>query len=190
MMESIVVICGNAKQYPFGIVRLQGSIDALKADTAFNGGNYTSPPVKGLRAIAMHYRGWAISPAALERDAFDGMGDKKREETLKSYSDVFLGFDANNLVSQAETWKRHNVADSPGFGGKLEPALRSIKAKVLLMPSTTDQYFPLADAVYESKMIADATVTPIESVQGHTAGGGADPAAAKFIDQTLKQFLK
>ena len=49
MMESIVVICGNAKQYPFGIVQLQGLIKALKADAEFMDGNYTRPPESGLR---------------------------------------------------------------------------------------------------------------------------------------------
>ena len=60
--------------------------------------------------------------------------------------------DANNLISQARTWQRHNVGDTPGFGGDHERALRSIKAQVLYMPCETDLYFPIGDARYESRV--------------------------------------
>ena len=48
MTGGAVVICSNAKQYPFGIVRLQSAIAALNADGTFNDGKYTTPPIKGL----------------------------------------------------------------------------------------------------------------------------------------------
>ncbi len=40
MVEVAVAICGNAKEYPFGIVRLEGAKSALMADSAWNGGRY------------------------------------------------------------------------------------------------------------------------------------------------------
>jgi peroxiredoxin len=189
MMESIVVICGNAKQYPFGIVRLQGSISALKADAEFMDGNYTHPPEKGLRAMGMHYRAWTRSPEAWPRDLFDNLSEQEVEQFLESISDGFLSRDANNLLSQAETWKRHDVGDTKGFGGNLEQALTSIQARVLLMPSTSDQYFPLTDAVFESNLITGAELLPLLSVFGHTAGGGTDPDATNFMDAAIKEFL-
>src|SRR3954447_9267072 len=131
MMESVVVICGNAKQYPFGIVRLQGSIAALKADAEFKDGHYTRAPEKGLRAMSMHYRAWTRSPEAWPRDLFDNMSEQELEQTLESLSEGFLAADANNLLSQAETWKRHDVGDTKGLGGNLEKALGSIQARVL-----------------------------------------------------------
>jgi peroxiredoxin len=188
-MESIVVVCGNAKQYPFGIVRLQGSIKALKADAEFMDGNYMRPPDKGLRAMSMHYRAWTRSPEAWPRDLFDNLSDQELEQTLESLSEGFLAADANNLLSQAETWKRHDVGDTKGFGGNLEMALGSIQARVLLMPSTSDQYFPLTDAVFESKLITGVKLLPIQSVFGHTAGGGTDPEATKAIDAAITEFL-
>ena len=141
MMESIVVICGNAKQYLFESVQLQGLIKALKADAEFMDGNYTRPPESGLRAMSMHYRAWTRSPDAWPRDLFDDLSEQELEQALESLSDGFLGADANNLLSQAETWKRHDVGDTKGFGGKLQRALGSIQARVLLMPSSSDQCF-------------------------------------------------
>jgi homoserine O-acetyltransferase len=189
VMESIVVICGNAKQYPFGIVRLQVSIKALKADAEFMDGNYTRLPDKGLRALSMHHRAWTRSPEAWPRDLFDNLSDQEVEQALESLSEGFHTADANNLLSQAETWKRHDVGDTKGFGGNLQKALGSIQARVLLMPSTSDQYFPLTDAVFEAKLIPGAKLRPIQSVFGHTAGGGTDPVATTAMDVTIKEFL-
>lgn len=189
MMEAIVVVCSNAKQYPFGIVRLQGSITALKADGEFNDGNYTHPPEKGLRAMSMHYRAWTRSPSAWPRDLFDDLNQQQLEQTLTSFSGGFLSLDANNLLSQAETWKRHDVGDSAGFEGSVENALRSIKARVLLLPTTTDQYFPQSDSLFESQFIQHVELLPIETVFGHTGGGGTDPDATKAIDLAIGAFF-
>src|SRR5471030_1624662 len=52
-MDRIVATSGTAKTYGHGIVRLEGQIAALTADQTFNGGDYTSPPTKGLEAFGM-----------------------------------------------------------------------------------------------------------------------------------------
>src|SRR5216684_4580254 len=57
----IVATSGTAKTYPHGIVRLEGEIAALTADVAFRGGDYTSPPVKGLEAFGMVWAAWLYS---------------------------------------------------------------------------------------------------------------------------------
>lgn len=189
MMESIAVIGGNAKQYPFGIVRLQGSIRALKADASFQNGEYMSPPVEGLKAMAMHYRAWTRSPAAWDRDMFDGMTTVQREQLLDQMSQGFLSLDANNLISQAETWKNHDVGRTPGVAD-LSAALQSIQCIVLLMPTSTDQYFPVADSGFEATMIPNATVHVIETIHGHTGGGGSDDDATKQINEQLLGLLK
>jgi homoserine O-acetyltransferase len=77
--------------------------------------------------------------------------------------------DPNNLISQARTWQRHNVGDTPGFNGDHERALASIKARVLYMPCETDLYFPIGDAKYENQFIKNVTLTPIPSLWGHSA---------------------
>jgi homoserine O-acetyltransferase len=189
-VPAIVVICGNAKQYPFGIIRLQGSITALKADSVWNNGHYTMPPEKGLRAMSMHYMAWVRSAAAWDRDLFKGFTPEEVELFLRDLEGLFECKDANDLLSQAETWKRHDIGDTPGFGDELEKALGAIKAKVLLMPSTTDQYFPLADNKYESQFIPNVKFVPIETIFGHTGGGGSDEEATKFISRTIDEFLR
>src|ERR1700740_2364703 len=48
----IVATAGTAKTYPHGVVRLEGQIAAITADAAFQNGDYTAPPTKGLEAFA------------------------------------------------------------------------------------------------------------------------------------------
>src|SRR5580704_13839117 len=57
----IVATSGTAKTYPHGVVRLEGQIAALTADAAFQDGDYTTPPTKGLEAFAMVWTGWLFS---------------------------------------------------------------------------------------------------------------------------------
>jgi len=187
--DQIVAYCGTAKTYPHGVVRLEGAISALTADAAFADGNYTSPPLKGLTAWSRHWAGWVFSQEWWRRELF-----KPRWPSVDAVLDERTGRDAvrdaNNLISQARTWQRHNVGDTPGFDGDHERALRSIQARVLYMPGETDLYFPPGDARYESEFIRGVTLVPIPSLWGHSAGSGGNPADNDFIDAQIRQFLK
>jgi homoserine O-acetyltransferase len=87
------------------------------------------------------------------------------------------------------TWEMHNVGTTPGFGADVEKALGSIKVPFLYMPSETDLYFPLTDAKYEAGFMKTVTLKPIPSLWGHPAGAAADPADAKFLNETIGKFL-
>jgi homoserine O-acetyltransferase len=97
--------------------------------------------------------------------------------------------DANDYILQARTWERHDVGTTPGFGGDVEKALRSIKAPLLYMPSETDLYFPVGDAKYEAPFIPKGVLMPIPSLWGHTAGAASNPADAKFLNENIGKFL-
>ena len=87
------------------------------------------------------------------------------------------------------TWQTHNIGDTPGFNGDFEAALRSIQARVLMMPSATDLYFPPEDAESESTMIPNAELVTIPSVWGHGAGRGVNPEDIDFLNEAIKDFL-
>ena len=113
-----------------------------------------------------------------------------------TFDQVWQGFrkrfsaDANNYILQARTWQRHDVGTTPGFNGDTEKALRSIKARVLYMPSETDLYFPMSDARHEQAFIPRVTFMPIPSLWGHTAGAASNPADLKFLNENVAKFLK
>ena len=189
MVEAAVAICGNAKEYPFGIVRLEGAKSALMADSAWNEGRYDEPPEVGLKALARHWATWGVSQEWWRRETYRELGYASIEQRLLAAEASWLRRDANNLLWQAKVWQRHNVGDTPGFGSDFEKALRSIKARVLLMPSETDLYFPVADAEYESRFIPEATLVPIPSIWGHGAGAGRGPGDAEFLNRAIADFL-
>src|SRR5262245_49275998 len=145
--DAIVPYCGTAKTYPHGVVRLEGAIRALTAYAAFNDGNYTWPPIKGLTAWSRHWAGWVWSQEWWRRELFKPQF-KTVDEVLANRTARDAVRDANNLIAQARTWQRHNVGDTRGFGGDVERALSSIKARVLYMPCETDLYFAIGDFRY------------------------------------------
>jgi homoserine O-acetyltransferase len=190
MVEAVVAICGNAKEYPFGVVRLEGAKSALMADSTWNGGRYDKPPEVGLKALARHWASWGVSQEWWRRETYRELGYDSIEAWLQQAEAGWLSRDANNVLWQAKMWQRHNVGDTPGFGGDFEKALRSIKARVLFMPSETDLYFPVADSEFEARLISGARLAVIPSVWGHGAGAGRGPGDAEFLNRTIKEFLQ
>ena len=186
----IVATAGTAKTHPHGIVRLEGQIAALTADPSFNGGDYTAQPAKGLEAFGMVWAAWLYSQEWWRRELWRSATVTTFEQAVARFRTRFIpGADANNLIVQARTWERHDVGSTPGFGGDMEKALRSIKVPLLYMPSETDLYFPVGDARYEAAFIPGVRLTPIPSLWGHTAGAASNPADAKFLNETIGRFL-
>jgi len=186
----MVATSGTAKTYPHGIVRLEGQIAALMADPAFQAGDYTAPPRKGLEAFGMVWAAWLYSQEWWRRELW--RAGSPPGTTFEQVSNRFrtrFSADANDYILQARTWERHDVGATPGFGGDVERALRSIKVPVLYMPSETDLYFPIGDARYEAPFIAKCTLMPIPSLWGHTAGAASNPADAKFLNDNIGRFL-
>ncbi len=186
--DAIVAYCGAAKTYPHGAVRLESAIAALTADAAFNGGDYTAPPMKGLTAWAHHWSSWVVSQEWWRRELFKPQ-QATAAEALRAELERQLARDPNNMIAQARTWQRHNVGDSPGFGGDHERALQSIRARVLYMPSSTDLYFPIGDAEYESRFIPNVTFRPIPTLWGHRSGAGRSVEDNAFLNREIAAFL-
>ena len=190
--DRIVATAGTAKNYPHGVVRLEGQIAALTADAAFMEGNYKTPPTKGLQAFAVVWTGWLYSQEWWRKELWRARAKPGTtfEQILTNYRTHFIdGADANDLILQMRTWQYHDVGTTAGFGGNVEQALRSIRVPVLYMPSETDLYFPLGDARYEATFIPGVSLVPIPSLWGHTAGAASNPADAEFLNGHIRDFL-
>jgi homoserine O-acetyltransferase/O-succinyltransferase len=190
--DKIVATSGTAKTYGHGIVRLEGQIAALTADAAFQNGDYTAPPTKGLEAFATVWTAWLFSQEWWRKELWreGAPAGITFEQVLHEYRTNFIpGADANNLILQMRTWEKQDVGATPGFNGDVEKALRSIKVPFLYMPSETDLYFPVTDARYEASFMSTVTLTPIPSLWGHTAGAGPNPVDLKFLNEKIGAFL-
>jgi homoserine O-acetyltransferase/O-succinyltransferase len=191
-MDRIVATSGTAKTYGHGIVRLESQIAALTTDPAFKDGDYTAEPEKGIQAFSLVWTAWLFSQEWWRQELWktEEPAGTTFQQVVEHYRTHFIpGADANNLILQMRTWEQNDVGATPGFGGDEQKALRSIKAKVLFMPSETDLYFPLTDARYEAQFIPHCTLSPIPSLWGHPAGAGASPADEAFLNQRIAAFL-
>jgi homoserine O-acetyltransferase/O-succinyltransferase len=188
--DRIVATSGTAKTYAHGFVRLEGQIAALTADVAFKGGDYTAPPARGLEAFGTVWAAWLYSQEWWRKELWRSTmpAGTTFEQALNRYRTRFSA-DANDYILQAHTWERHDVGTTPGFGGDVEKALRSIKVPLLYMPSETDLYFPIGDARYEAGFIPGVSLMPIPSLWGHTAGAASNPADGKFLNDNIGRFL-
>jgi homoserine O-acetyltransferase/O-succinyltransferase len=190
--DRIVATSGTAKTYPHGMVRLEGQIAALTADAAFQGGDYKTPPAKGIEAFGLVWAAWLYSQEWWRKELWrpTAQPGATYEQVMARIRTGFARNDANDMILQARTWERHDVGTSAGFGGDVEKALQSIKVPLLYMPSETDLYFPVGDARYEAAFIPGVTLTPIPSLWGHTAGAASNPADGKFLNENIGRFLK
>jgi homoserine O-acetyltransferase len=190
-IDAIVATSGTAKCYGHGYVRLEGQIAAITTDPAWQGGDYTTAPVKGLEAFGLVWAGWLYSQEWWRQELWRSSmpAGTTFDQAWQAFRKRFSA-DANDYILQARTWQRHDVGTTPGFDRDTERALRSIRARVLYMPSETDLYFPLTDARYERTFIANVTFTPIPSLWGHTAGAASNPADLKFLNEHIARFLR
>ena len=189
-MDAIVATSGTAKCYGHGYVRLEGQIAALTTDPAWQNGDYTAPPSRGLEAFGLVWAGWLYSQEWWRQELWrtNSPAGTTFEQTWQAFRKRFNA-DANDYILQARTWQHHDVGTTPGFDGNVEKALRSIKARVLYMPSETDLYFPVTDARFEQAFIPRVTFTPIPSLWGHTAGAASNPTDLRFLNDRIAAFL-
>lgn len=164
---------------------------AIELDADFHGGFYVNPPHRGLRVAARIYAAWGFS---------QGFFRHKLDETALGYASLedflvdfwegwFLKRDANNLLAHIWTGQQADISANLRYGGDLDKALAAITADTIIMPCSSDLYFPPADAAYEAERIARAELRILSSPWGHVAGEGLNDADTVFIEQAIRDLL-
>jgi homoserine O-acetyltransferase len=191
MVQRACPFCGSSKTSEHNIVFLEGVKAALTADDAFRGGWYEEKPAKGLRAAARVYAGWGFSQAFYWDQVYKELGYSDLEDFLVAFWEGFFldRRDPNNLLTMLWTWQKGDIGKTPGFDGDHVKALKSIKAKTIVLPAEKDLYFPPEDEEYAVSHMPNAELRVIPGVWGHFAGGGANPVDIKYIDDILKELL-
>ena len=139
MVKSILPFCASAKTSIHNHVFLEGVKAALVADKNWNNGDYKSPPVAGLKAFGRVYAGWAFSQDFYREKLYKKLGFKNVEELLKNWAnDHAKNWDANNLLSKLKTWQLNDISKGPIYKNNYIKALKSIRAKTILMPCNQD----------------------------------------------------
>jgi len=187
----IAVVCGAARCAPHNHVFIEGAKAALMADPGYRDGVFTERPVRGFRAMGRVYAGWALSQTFYRDELWRTLGASSLEDYLvTAWETTFARRDPADLLAQFWTWQHGDISANPLYGGDLAKALRSIKARTLLMPGDQDLYFQVEDNRLELQHLREAELKPIPSAWGHRAGNPVNqPDDRAFIDAQVKALL-
>jgi len=191
MVKSILPFCASAKTSIHNHVFLEGVKAALVADKNWNNGDYKSPPIAGLKAFGRVYAGWAFSQDFFREELFKKLGFKTVEELLQDWeNDHVKNWDANNLLAKLKTWQTADISSGPIYNNDFQKALKSIKARTILMPCNQDLYFRTKDNEFEAKYIPNSVLKPIDSPFGHCAANpGNDKNFELQLDKNISELL-
>lgn len=184
----ICAVCTSARTSPHNQLFLEGLRAALTTDAGWNGAYFKERPLRGLKAFARIYAGWAMSQAFYRENMWAEAGFASREDYVtRAWEGNFLRRDPMDLLSMVQTWMQSDISDNNVFGGNLEVALRAIKAPSIIMPSTTDLYFTLEDSRIEAALMPNAELRPIRSDWGHRAG---NPQHSRGDEAVIRQAVQ
>ncbi|KAJ3571042.1 hypothetical protein NP233_g4010 [Leucocoprinus birnbaumii] len=171
---------------------IDGPRSALLASVDYQEGHYTSPPQRGIRALARAYCPWAYGQTFFREKKYlmNGQFPDLNSFMREHWEAGMLLWDANDLVTLFHTWEMGDVSKMCDHGG-LAKCLAGITAKGLIMPCKTDLYFTPEDSEYEVACMPNtAKLAVIPSVWGHIAGNGSNPDDFEFMKAEIQKFLE
>lgn len=181
-VERLCAVCTSAKTSPHNKVFLEGIRAVLTSDAAYQHGHFVERPVAAIRAFGRVYAGWAMSQAFYRERLWEGIGFASLEDYLvRAWEGNFLRRPAEDLLSMIDTWYQSDISDNAIYKGDLAKALGAIKARAIIMPSTTDLYFTEHDSAVETKQMPNAELRPIQSIWGHRAGNPIQSAEDQAV---------
>jgi homoserine O-acetyltransferase/O-succinyltransferase len=184
----ICAVCTSARTSPHNKVFLEGIRATLTAVAAWRDGRFVERPVRALRAFARVYAGWAMSQAFYRERLWERVGFASLEDYLvRAWEGNFLRRHGEDLLSMIDTWYQSDISDNTLYNGDLARALGAITARAIIMPSTTDLYFTLADSEVETRLMPNAELRPISSIWGHRAG---NPVQCPEDEATLRSAVQ
>jgi homoserine O-acetyltransferase len=190
----IIVVCSSARTAEHNKVFLSGLLRTFEAAPEHLGrGRFSEEPRLTLRAIGHIYAGWALSQDFYrEKLHLTALGAPDLDTYLKNdWEASFARRRAANCYAQLVTWYNGDISANPIYEGDYERALKTIKARVLLLPGETDLYFRIADNALEMEHLTSAELSPIPSIWGHRAGNPAViPADNAFLKAAVRRWLE
>ena len=191
MVDAILPYAGAARCSPINYAFLDGPKAALQADAAWNDGNYSSPPEKGLRAFGRVYVAWAYSHDFFGGALYRRVGFATLEDFVRDWEDDHLKWDANNLLAKIWIWQHGDISDNQIYAGDFKRALQAIDARAIVMPCSSDMYFAPSDNEAEVTLMRHAKLRVFNSPWGHCAASpGRLPEFQRVLDNAAAELLE
>ena len=189
-VHRVGALAGTARIYQHCAIFVQTLVDALTSDPGYAGGWYgDSAEVRGgLQRHAGLFALHVLSNDFWTGEHWRGLGFSSPEDFVIGFLEAyFQPMDAGDLLTQAWKWQHGDV--SRHTGGDLAAALGRITARPVVMPISTDKFFPPEDCAAEQELIPGSTLRVIEDVHGHAALFGLAPSYAEQVDDALRVLL-
>jgi homoserine O-acetyltransferase len=192
MMASLVAIIPLARTPAWTTNVLELTRQAIFADPAWKGGNYApdAPPERGMQMWARLLFGEIVrTPDELQADFPSNLDAIAWQEGLAK--NLWKRVDARDWVYQTWAYDQHNVGTTPGFNGDYYKALKSIKAKTLILAGEGDLLNPEANAREAAMYIPDARYVSLKThvALGHWSGAGATAPENELQNTEIARFL-
>ena len=191
-MQAIVPIVPLGRTPAWTTAVLEMLRQSIMADPKWAGGNYAanSPPEAGMRLWAGWLSGVIVRTPSAHKNQFPNHADVI--PFLKTVEDGgWKRMDATDWVYQSWAYDQHDVGTTPGVSGGYEGALKSIKAKTLILAGVGDLLNPEPEAVEVAKLIPGAGFASINApnVIGHASAAGITPGENADQNQRITSFL-
>jgi homoserine O-acetyltransferase/O-succinyltransferase len=193
MAQSLVAIVPLGRTPAWTTNVLELTRQAIMTDPAWMGGNYapSAPPERGMRMWArLLFSEIVRTPDQLQADFPNNL------DTIAWQNGIAESFwkriDARDWVYQSWAYDQHNLGTTPGFNGDYPRALRSIKAKTLVLAGEGDLLNPEANAREAAQYIPGARYVTIKPgvALGHWSGAGATAPENDLQNREIGSFLE
>jgi len=190
MVRRAAPIAGTARNTMHDLIFGETLCDTITSDPAWSNGDYRSS-AEVHRGLMRHAKLWAVmgwSTEFYQHGRPAQLGFSSLDDFITNFMfGYFAPMDPNDLLCMAWKWQRGDV--SRQCGGDLAAALGRIKARTFVMPVSHDMFFPPADCEREIAMVPNGELRVLNSIDGHLALFGADPAFLQQVDRNLKDLL-
>ncbi len=193
MVDSTVPIIplGRTPAWTTGILEMLRQ--SIMTDARWKGGNYAAnePPEQGMRLWAGWLSGVIVRTPGYQEFAYPNAQDAIGH--LKGVQDGgWKRMDAADWIYQSWAYDQHNLGTSKGFNGDYHRALKSIKAKTLILAGSGDLLNPEFEAQEAAHYIADVRYLAINAQRpmGHVSGAGISAPENEMQNREIGAFLE
>ena len=176
-MDKAVPIVGSPRLAPYDLLHWRAEIDAIETNPAWNHGEYTENPS---RLLEFEYGEMLLNtPTQYNRT-------HTREQVFESLAKAkdAVTTDANNKIRQVEAMMGLDVSDR--FGGSMERAAASVKAKVFVIVATYDHVVTPQPA-RDFASLLHAPILELDSDCGHLGPSCEDAKVSAAVAAFLQK---